>query len=91
MPNNWLHNMLSSVGSAIARSRERHISSLLVKTAMWGYHVYTVVWEPRVRESFVVMHESGNDNDRHAMAVYCDEDPGTLVSRYSKATSQSSR
>ena len=51
------------------------MSSLLVKTAIWGYHVYRVVWEPRVGESFVVLHESGNDNDRHTMAIYRDEDP----------------
>ena len=55
------------------------MSSLLVKTAIWGYHVYRVVWEPRVGESFVVLHESGNDNGRHAMAVCCDEDPGVIV------------
>ena len=54
------------------------MSSLLVKTAIRGYHVYRVVWEPRVRESFVVLHESGNNNDRHAMAVYRD-DPGVIV------------
>ena len=55
------------------------MSSLIVKTAIRGYHVYRVVWEPRVGESFVVLHESGNDNDRHAMAVYRDEDPGVIV------------
>ena len=51
------------------------MSSLIVKTAILGYHVYRVVWEPHVGESFVVLHESGNDNDRHAMAIYRDEDP----------------
>ena len=65
----------ASVGSTIARSRACEMCSLLVKTAIRGYHVYRVVWEPRVGESFVVLHESGNDNDRHAMAVYRDEDP----------------
>ena len=67
------------------------MSSLLVKTAIWGYHVYRVVWEPRVGESFVVLHESGNDDDRHAMAVYRDEDPANLVPRYSKSTLQNSQ
>ena len=81
------------------------MSSLLVKTAIRGeharclpfllrqlygaYHVYSVVWETRVGESFVVLHESGNDNDRHAMAVL--DIAGTLVPRYSKATLQNSR
>ena len=55
------------------------MSSLLVKTAIWGYHVYRVVWEPCVGESFVVLHKSGNDNDRYAMAVYSDENPGVIV------------
>ena len=31
------------------------------------------------RRIFVVLHESSNDNDRHAMAIYCDEDPGVIV------------
>ena len=65
--------------------------SLLVKTAIRGYHAYRVVWEPRVGESFVVLHESGSDNDRHAMAVHRDEDPANLVPQYSKSTSQNSR
>ena len=30
-------------------------------------------------EAFIVLHESGNDHDRHEMAVYCDEDPGVIV------------
>ena len=64
--------------TAIACSRAHQMSSLLVKTAIRGYHVYRVVREPRVRESLVVLHESGNDNDRHAMAVYRD-DPGVIV------------
>ena len=55
------------------------MSSLLVKTAIRGYHIYRVVWELPVGESFVVLHESGNDNDRHAMAVYRDEDLGVIV------------
>ena len=67
------------------------MSSHLVKTAIQGYHIYRVVWELRVRESFVILHESSNNNDRHAMAVYRDEDPGTFVPRYSKATSLNSR
>ena len=55
------------------------MSSLLVKTVVRAYHVYRVVWDLRVGESYVVLHESGNDNDRHAMAVYRDEDPGVIV------------
>ena len=55
------------------------MSSLLVKTVVWGYHVCRVVWEPSVRESFVVLHKSDNDNYRHAVAVYRDEDPGVIM------------
>ena len=61
------------------------------KTAIRGYHVYRVVLEPCVGEYFLVLHENSKDNDIHAMAVYRDEDPGTLVPQYSKETSQNSR
>ena len=38
-----------------------------------------MLWEPYVGEAFIVLHESGNDYDRHAIAVYRDEDPGVIV------------
>ena len=36
--------------------------------------MYKVLWEPRVRETFIVVHETGNEHDRHAMAVYREKD-----------------
>ena len=41
--------------------------------------MYKVLWEPQIREKFVVLHESGNDHDRYAMAVYREEAPGVIV------------
>ena len=49
------------------------MSSLLIETAIRGYHVYRVLWEPYVEETLIVLHGSGNNHDRHAMAVYRDE------------------
>ena len=48
-------------------------STLLVKTVVRGHHVYKVLWEPQVGETIIVVHETGNEHDRHAMAVYRDE------------------
>ena len=31
--------------------------SLLVKSVVRGYHVYQVLWEPKVCEKFIVLHE----------------------------------
>ena len=33
-----------------------------------------MLWELHIGETFIVLHETGNDHDRHAMAVYHDED-----------------
>ena len=54
-------------------------SVLLVKTALRGYHVYQAVWEPRIGESFLALHEGSNVHDSNAMAVYRHEDPGAIV------------
>ena len=55
------------------------MSYLLVVTALRGYHVYMVMWEARVGDKLIALHENDNDKDRHAMAVYYDEDPGVVV------------
>ena len=41
--------------------------------------MYQEVWEPRISEAFFVLHESGNEHDRHTMAVYRSELPGVIV------------
>ena len=41
--------------------------------------MYKVLWKPRVGETFIVVHETGKEHDRHAMAVYRDEEPGVIV------------
>ena len=47
-------------------------STLVVETAVHGYHVYRTVWETHVG--------GGNSHDRYAMAVYRRvEDPGVIV------------
>ena len=54
-------------------------SSLLVKSVVRGYHVYQVLWEPKVREKFIVLHEQGNKHDGHAVAVYREKAPRVIV------------
>ena len=54
-------------------------SSLAVDSVVRGYHVYLAVWELRVEERFIALHENGNPHDSHTMAVYRDEDPGVIV------------
>ena len=34
------------------------MSCLLVDIAVRGYHVYKVLWEPRVGETFIALHEN---------------------------------
>ena len=57
-----------------SRSESNMSSSLLVKIV-----VYKVLWEPRVCETFIVVHETRNEHDRHAMAFYQDEKLGVIV------------
>ena len=55
-------------------------STLFVKTAVCGYHVYRTIWEPHVGKKFIVIQKSGNSHNGYAMAVSCrDEDPGAIV------------
>ena len=55
------------------------MSFLLVETVVHGYHVYQVLWEPCVGETFIALHESGNEHERHVMAIYRDSDAGVVV------------
>jgi len=52
---------------------------LNVDTTVRGYHVYRTVWDPSPGECFVVLHQPGKDQDRHAMAVYGMDEPGQIV------------
>ena len=63
-------------------------SVLLVKTALRGYHVYQVVWEPRHGDLFVSLHESENRHDQYTMAVYCSDVPGVVVGHLPKEISK---
>ena len=54
-------------------------STLIVKTAVRGYHVYQVLWQPRIRDSFIAVHEEGNKHHKYAMAVYRSEEPAFVV------------
>ena len=63
-------------------------SVLLVKTAVRGYHVYQVVWEPRRGDLFVSLHESENGHDRYAMAIYRSDVPGVVVEHLPKKISK---
>ena len=53
--------------------------SLVISTAVRGYHVYQTVWVAAVGEVFVALHEAGNSSDPHAMGVYAESNPGVLV------------
>jgi len=61
VPNNW-------------RCGNEHVfiltSTLIVKTAVRGYHIYQVLWQPQIRDSFIAVHEEGNTHHKYAMAVY---------------------
>ena len=45
--------------------------------------MYKVLWDPRVGETFIVVQETGNEHDRHAMAVYRNEELGQLLEKIS--------
>ena len=62
--------------------------SLVIQTAVRGYHVYRSVWVPTYGEEFVSLHESGNVADPHAMGVYCDANPGFVVGHLPKEISR---
>ena len=60
------------------------MSSILhVKIGAFGYHLYQVVWEPGLGDILVAVHDSGNDSgndcDRHVMAVYHNKELGAIV------------
>ena len=42
-------------------------------------YMYLAVWELRVEEGVIALHESGTPYNSHAMAVYRNEDPGVIV------------
>ena len=50
----WL---LFEVASTISRDIDIGMSCLLVETVVRGYHVYKVLWEPRVGETFIALRE----------------------------------
>ena len=53
--------------------------SLVVSTAVRGYHFYQTVWVPVDGEVFVSLHEADNSSDSHAMGVYLESNPGVIV------------
>lgn len=61
---------------------------LVKKTAVRGYHIYQVVWEPRRGDLFVSLHESENRHDQYAMAVYRSDVPGIIVGHFPKEISK---
>ena len=73
VPNNWRcgneHVFILPVMS----------STLIVKTAVRGYHVYQVLWQPQIRDSFIAVHEEGNTHHKYAMAVYRSKEPTVVV------------
>ena len=66
--------------------------TLVVKTAVRGYHVYRTLWEPQDGEELIVIQESGNSHERYVMAVYRhDEDPGVIVRHLPREISKTSQ
>ena len=61
---------------------------LNVNTTVRGYHVYRTVWNPTIGEGFVVLHQPGNDHDRHAMGVYRVDEPGLIVGHIAREISR---
>ena len=61
------------------------MSCLLVETVVHGYHVYKVLWEPHVGETFIALYEGGNRHDRRAMEIYIESEAGVVgqLPRYS--------
>ena len=56
---------MSSLGPGTRLTRAQHSihevsSTLVVKTAVRGYHVYTTLRESHIGEEFIVIQESGN-------------------------------
>ena len=45
------------MASTISRDIDIGMSCLLVETVVRGYHVYKVLWEPRVGETFITLRE----------------------------------
>ena len=43
--------------SVISRDIDTSMSCLLVETVVRGYHVYKVLWEPRLGETFFALRE----------------------------------
>ena len=63
VPNNW-------------RCGNEHMFILIVYR---GYHVYQVLWQPQIRDSFIAVHEEGNTHHKYAMAVYRSEEPTVVI------------
>ena len=45
------------MASTISQDIDTGMSCLLVETVVRGYHVYKVLWEPRVGETFIALHK----------------------------------
>ena len=61
---------------------------LTVWTAVRGYHIYKDSWGPPVGEEFVCYQEHANEHDRHAVAVYEDEDSNYVLGHLPREFSQ---
>ena len=47
---------------------------LTIWTAVHAFHVYNDFWMPTIAKDFVGYHQWDNEHDRHAVAVYKEED-----------------
>ena len=57
---------------------------LLFDSAVWGYHVYKVVWKPTIGEKLQEDQELGNKADKFAMKVVKNNEiVGNLPRKYS--------
>ena len=45
------------MASTISRDIDTGMSCLLVETVVRGYHIYKVLWEPHVGETFITLHK----------------------------------
>ena len=44
-----------------------------------GYHVYRTLWDPAIKDNFVILYQTDNKHNCHAIVVFSVEDPGVIV------------
>ena len=56
-----VHNHMAGANSGVY--------NFSLNSAIRGYHIYKSIWNPAIGDVLICKRESGNDNDRFAVAV----------------------